>query len=306
MNDTYDAINPHSLKATRKRRNLTQEKLADAIGCTKDTVSRWERGASLNLRSRLREQLCKALRVEWKTLTQPPEQNNIPRGDTMVRVSVERKTRASLQILAERYSIDQSEILELAPLLFVIAAEQSLAEREERLDAIDAAMEAAAEKVAKERAHLPVVAFLNMDSEEQLQEEEKSIKNKDVFGRTIQYNTPWMSKEEHVGPFVRFVQNLAKDLPKAAVSDIDTFDGDMVEFYKIAEDTLRSSIGISEEDEIDESLLHYIRIGWIDFDECLRVKRNEDETTYRKWLLDKQSQAEEASEELLNLYSAEL
>ena len=58
-----NVINPKALRTARKRRNMTQEKLAEAVKCTKDTVSRWERGTSRKVRSRLRDPLCTALGV---------------------------------------------------------------------------------------------------------------------------------------------------------------------------------------------------------------------------------------------------
>ncbi len=50
MPDITDKLNRETLKAIRGRRGLTQQQLADAIKCTKDTVSRWERGISSRVR----------------------------------------------------------------------------------------------------------------------------------------------------------------------------------------------------------------------------------------------------------------
>ena len=80
MKNSNETINPKALKAIRKQRRMTQQQLADAIrakfkGCTKDTVSRWERGKSLRVRGHLREGLCDVLRVEWEQLTEPPNQS---------------------------------------------------------------------------------------------------------------------------------------------------------------------------------------------------------------------------------------
>ena len=79
MPDMTDAINPQALKAARKRRGMSQQELADEIhaiakGCTKDTVSRWERGTSSKIRSHLRKPLCHVLRVKWEKLTGPTDQ----------------------------------------------------------------------------------------------------------------------------------------------------------------------------------------------------------------------------------------
>ena len=73
MAEIIDAgiIHPEALKAARKRQGLSQEQLADAVNCTKDTISRWERGASRRVRSHLRGPLCQALGVRWEKLTTP-------------------------------------------------------------------------------------------------------------------------------------------------------------------------------------------------------------------------------------------
>ena len=79
------------------------------------------------------------------------------------------------------------------------------------------------------------------------------------------------------------------------MTSIGSFDGDMIEGYQIADDTLRECTGISEDDEHDQNLLYYIRYGVIDFAECLRIKRDRDEADYRQWLSDELTRAEEES-----------
>ena len=75
---------PEALKAARKRANgkrgFTQAQLAEEIGCSKDTVSRWERGETSRVRAHLREPLCEVLGVDWDTLTTPPGPEAAPRA----------------------------------------------------------------------------------------------------------------------------------------------------------------------------------------------------------------------------------
>ena len=302
MPDIIDAVNPQALKAARKRRGMNQQQLADAIrviakGCTKDTVSRWERGTSSNIRTHLREALCRVLRVKWEDLTGPPNQPGNRLDDSTAKVLIGKAARASLLIVAERYNIRPRDVLELAPLLFLIVAERSLLERERRLQNIDAVRQDAEEKILQNCGHLGrIIAARNMSADDQLDEEEESLSKRDVFGRTIKYEY-WEEGDE--GPFVHFVRDLAKGLSKDAVASIDSFDGDMIELYQIADDTLRERTGISEEEEQGQTLLHYIRHGVIDFAECLRVKRDGDEKKYRHWLSDELSRANEESQRWL-------
>ena len=115
-----DAINPQALKAARKRRGMSQQQLADAVhaiakGCTKDTVSRWERGKTLSVRSYLRKPLCDVLRVKWEKLTEPTDQPEDIAGDAKSKVSIGKSVRTSLQLVAERYDVRPRDVLELAP-----------------------------------------------------------------------------------------------------------------------------------------------------------------------------------------------
>ena len=309
MRDVTDAINPQALKAARKRRGMSQEQLANAIreiakGCTKDTVSRWERGKSRRVRPHLRKALCDVLRVKWEQLTQPTDQPKDILGDATTKVSITKDVRTSLQLVAERYNVRPRDVLHLAPLLFLIVAERSLLERKRRLQEIDAALQEVEQKLFDNCAHLGgIITARSVSAEEQLGEEEKSLSKRDVLGRTIKYDY-W--KEGDEGPFVHFVRDLAKDLPKDAVASIDSFDGDMIEKYQIADDTLRECTGISEEEQPSQKLLDYIRCGVIDFAECLRVKGNGDDENYRQWLSEELSRAEAESrrrlEEFMNSF----
>ena len=185
-------------------------------------------------------------------------------------------------------------MLELAPLLFFIIAERSLLERERRLQEIHATLDQANEELSNTSAHLHRnVSALSGVVGYQLSEEEHSINQKDIFGRLIKYEN-WHEGDE--GPFVHFIRELAEGLPKD-VCKIDSFDGDMIDAYRIADDTLRERTGISEDDGLGEAL-SYIRMGEIDFAECLRVKRDHDEASYRQWLSESLGQAKEEAQRI--------
>ena len=129
--------------------------------------------------------------------------------------------------MAERFNVRPREVVDLAPLLFLIVAERSLLERERRLQKIYATLQEADEKLLANAAHLGnIITARSTSADDQLDEEEDSLRKRDVFGRTIKYEF-WIEGDE--GPFVHFIRDLTKDLPKGAVTSVDSFDGDIIE-----------------------------------------------------------------------------
>lgn len=308
MPDTPDAgtINPEALKAARQRQpGMTQQKLAEAVDCTKDTVSRWERGTSRRVQSRYREPLCKALRVKWEFLTRPPKKSSKPEDEDVpyhvwIKFLAGRGARTELHLVAERYNIHQWDVLKLAPLLFLIIAERSLLERSRRLKDIRAKMGEAEQSFP---SHMTgIVVGLNEYGENSTEEEEESIEARDIFG--LKLPAPWPEEddwEKKRNPFINFIRDLARELPKDAVDEdsIETYGGAKIARYRIADDTLRECTGISEDDERGETLLSFIRMGGIDLAACLRAKRDRDDAGYRQWLSEALTQAEEEAKHAL-------
>ena len=296
-----DLINPKTLRDARKRQRLTQQQLADAIKCSKDTVSRWERGTSRRVRSHLRKPLCDTLRVSWEKLTGPDDQSEVPVSLGWTKIPFKKNIRAALHLVALRYDIHPHDVLDLAPLLFVIAAEQSLLWRKRHLEEIDSTWREAEEKLFDYAGHLGgIIAVRTSSADDQLHEEEKSLSQRDVFGRSIRYEH-WTEGDE--GPFLHYIRGLVKDLPDGAVTSIESNDGDMIESYQIAEDTLEQYTGLSGNEEQTRKIFHYIRNGSINLNACIRAKRDSSESDYQQWLSNELERAEESRrEELLEIF----
>lgn len=292
-----DTLCPAALRTARKRANgnrgFTQEQLAERIGCTKDTVSRWERGDVCRVRTHLREPLCKVLGVEWDALTTPPDPESHPRpfGLTRMQRWVSRHVPPALILVAERYGIRPKDVLDIAPLLFLIAAERSLLERRQRLDEIYAIQFEADRRLMGTSAHLGgMVAAGIWYADEMLEQEEKSLRKRDIFGSLIEYE---FRGDDDEGPFVHFVRSLAKGLPQDAVTSIESYGGDTIVRYRVAGDTLRELTGIVEDEE-GRQILNHIWWGMIDLGECLSARRKQDEASYRQWLRDALAESKEA------------
>ncbi len=307
-----DNICPAALKAARKQANrgrgLTQQGLADKIHCQKDTVSRWERGKSRRVRAHLREPLCRALGVEWDTLTRPPSEGT-PwlLGLTRIQRYVSRHVEPALLLVARRYGITSTDVLDLAPLLFVIVAELSLLERQRRLDEIYALHEQIGDSVSENQGHLGrALRYTELFADETLESEKQSLQKRDIFGHLIEYD-PWSltPTDDDDGPFVHFVRGLAEGLPPDAVTEIQSYGGDMIRSYRVADDTLRELTGLAEDEEGHE-ILDHIREGKIKLNECLSRRRELDNAGYRQWLGDVLAQEKEADErELRAMFGGE-
>ena len=298
-------INPKAIQITRKKMGLTQQQLADAINCTKDTVSRWERGKCRKVRSHLRDPLCRTLRTNWEKLTGPndqPEISSMPSGWT--KIPVEERVRAALQLTALRYDIRPRNILNLAPLLLVIVAERSLLWRKRRLDEINSVLKEADQKMMDcGTGHLGGIIFArHMSADDRLNEEQESLEKRDVFGRSFDYGEFWHEDDE--GPFLHYIRELVKDLPDGAVTSImPSCDGNMIYDYEIADDTLEQETGLSGEDEQGRKIVDYIRDGLIDLRKCIRFRQNNNEPDYQQWLSDELERAdEERRQELLEIF----
>ncbi len=293
-------IHAETLRHFRIKRGWNQQQLADAVKCTKDTVSRWERGVSRRVRSHLRDPLCRALRVDWQQLTNPINRTHGKVEKDMTTLSVGRDVRNNLQIVAARYEVRVRDVLAITPLLFYIIAELSLMKRAQRLDEIRVTLEEAEDKLLARKGHLGGnILAGSIFREDELIEEEESLKRRDIFGRTITYS---QRHKHNDGPFVHFVRELVDELPEESAAKIESYFGDVIDFYQIAEDTLRE-LTCATDDERCKALRHYIRRGRIDLSECLR-KRAENEIDYQMWLDQEFARIAEADNRSLRRRSA--
>ncbi len=185
-NDT-DVINANTLRTLRKRRGWSQAELAGKCGCRPEQISRWERSESSTPRYRLRTALAKALGVEWKDLTRPLPDDGRKAGDdqqetVQLNVRIDQRERNALSLVCLRYGVQPAEVVRLAPLLFLITAEKSLAWRRRNLGALDEALD----KIPPLAPHLSgELAIVKGRAEEAMFTEQESLEARDIFGRRI-------------------------------------------------------------------------------------------------------------------------
>ena len=280
--DTPDAdgIDPDALKAARERRGLTQAQLADALGCGKETVSRWERGRSRRLHPRHRESLCATLGVGWPALSDAG--SGAPDGISGDGVDT------ALRLAAERYGVGVRDVMEAAPLLFAAAAERSLTERRQRLDAARAEAESAGRTLADK------APWLGRAVAEAVRKEERSIAENDIFGRLVRADA---DGDDDRGPFARHLRDLAKDLPESAAALFAPAAEKGDDPAATAKDARREPAGGPDGDGGRRRVSPHFEAGRIDFPEYLAAEHGHDEATRRHLLSRARA---EADQRLLN------
>ena len=126
-------LNPVALVEARKRKGWTQLQLSEATKpqINVSTISRIERGRPSRVRESTVKQFAAALEVRPEDLREATSSE-----PDLVKVPMDVCARNALALVAKRYGVGRRTIIEVAPLLFYIAAEQSLSRRRQRLEEI--------------------------------------------------------------------------------------------------------------------------------------------------------------------------
>src|SRR5262249_48952919 len=136
------------------------------------------RGQSTRVRERTLRQLGAALGIKPDALCQTAE----PERET-IKLRIDSAARNSLTLVARRYRVKRECIIEAAPLLFLIAAEQSLHIRQKRTAEVhEAASSLIGLQLLMRHMPLPSAAV----DEVALYAEEQSIKARDLFGAVVE------------------------------------------------------------------------------------------------------------------------
>ncbi len=167
--------NQKALREAREGKGWTLSKLRDETNgqVSVSTVVRIESGKIRGAREHTLMQLAAALQVSPEELcevaTSEPDLIKVPMGVG---------ARNALRLVERRYRVRRRTITELAPLLFFIVAEQSLAARRKRLEEIREVARSLDDLQSKVQ-HLPP-AFVDPTA---LDLEDSSIEQRDLFGR---------------------------------------------------------------------------------------------------------------------------
>ncbi len=179
------SIRPELLRELRRRQGLRLHTLAARAGISKDSVWRIENGTQPGNREDTQRRLARALGVEPGVLTgeRPlPVVATAPRGRWNVEVS--QAARNATVLAARRYHVPEALIAELAPLLFVLAAEESLGRRRAMLAELETALAKAAE-AGEDMPHLAGIGDTTDPVRGAVAAEERSVSARDLFAENL-------------------------------------------------------------------------------------------------------------------------
>jgi len=165
--------------------------------------------------------ICSVLRVTEREISDegPVVKREIAQQEEekhQMNLSVAEACRNALHLVALRYKVTRRQIVELAPLLFFIAAEQSFQTRQKRLDA---ARDAASAMLNAAPPHLPLYCCA-IDDKRALEIEERSIKERDLFGTMVfeKVEKPDDPNWEEGDPFESFLSDALRSVCEPAKS----------------------------------------------------------------------------------------
>ncbi len=258
-------VDPSRLKELRKRNRLSQGALGqkakkvakDGAGVDKQTIYRIEAGHQQAVRTSTVEKLAAALGVLPEVLTgQAPMPESGPASahpsnddDYSINVPVDGDVRNAFTLVQMRYRVPIARIVELAPFLFVLAAEASLERRRTKLKELRDAFGA---------AQLQYVACPYLSTSlcppdpngPYLDAEEKSISAGDIWGDRLPDST-FDEKEEN--PLVVHLKEAAPT--DAGVASLSGFDRSSSKFDVCREDVLRLVDGADDKEELANSVV---------------------------------------------------
>ena len=222
-------IIPEILKAEREKKGWSLDDLAKRSKIHRQSIHRIEMGRLKHNRETVIEKLARALGITEDTLTNA----EIPKhaesaanyvdelfSSSQINLRVSNRARNALSLAANRYRVTHAQIVEIAPLLFCWAAEQSLKQRREGLAAINRANH---ELEQLGQPHLHAATFANQRSEGPLHAERQSIIENDLFGKLFddegyESHLPDDYDEAANNPFAVFLRGMTEEL-----GDLATF-----------------------------------------------------------------------------------
>ena len=238
-------IDPERLHSLRNKKGFTRSQLAQRSGISERTIQRLENEPQRSQKSQEHtlNSLAQALGVEKEpgVLTGElplPASNKTPADNpdrVQIGAQIAPKTRLAYDLIKHRYGVSRTEIINMAPLFFVLLAEGSLAQRREKLKEVEDMLvrldeiRATGGTWSAEFSQAAVVAEWASESDK------ASIASADIFGMDLlddggSYTDAF--EPIKINPFALYLRNLAGELAIPDVVDVDKGDLNFRSQYK--------------------------------------------------------------------------
>jgi transcriptional regulator with XRE-family HTH domain len=275
--------NGNNVRKLRLKRGWSLDRLSAEAGVNRQTIYRLESGKTKTTRSHTLDRLAKALQTTSEVLCGDEidvaaiAQDTTPKSQMNVRLP--RDVRNAISLVAVRYGVNASSIIEAAPLLFLCAAELSLQARQEKLDRYQ---ERLSEIDADDTLpHVPISELRDWRMDAALSREQESIDARDIFGGLVHefdedaefYGVSFVDSEKN--PLVEFVRNWVKQIKGAS---LDSWHPEYGASFEIGREDASALVGG------DEEAIGHIMAGRAAIHELPRELRKQDDTVGRaKW-----------------------
>ncbi len=291
-------INPEVLRSEREKKKWSIDDLAKWSRVDRQSIHRIENGSKQRNRNDVIEKLAKALGISAELLTgasaSAPREESLDKIDLLLNRSqlnlrVSNQARNALFLASLKYHVSQSQIVEIAPLLFCWAAKQSLKRRSDRLVAIE---RNAAELSSLSASHLAGRVFNNWHADSSIEAERKSIEAEDLFATNISGDETetFLANdydEATENPFADFIESLAIEIEED--TSFEGWSPHSSPEYSVCK-SLASVIAGGDEKATDEILSGNAAL-YKDADEYEFLKLSKEERA--KWLRDEGSASRE-------------
>jgi hypothetical protein len=195
-------------------------------------------------------------------------------------VRVGGQIRNAFSLAALHYNVPVRRIVELAPLLFVLAAEASLKRRRDKLAELEVALDRASDHWWQ-IPHLPSSAAELKQQREVIEAERKSIAARDLFG-DLEFGdefADWDDLYAHdsgkENPFAVHIRELAEGVDKAAIEALGS-SSDITDYNVCWSEALDWACG-------DKWLAAAIQCGYVPVHEILRELEVPEHLWGREW-----------------------
>ena len=212
-------ISPSRLKAARKRLRYSQQELAKKAGISRRHVARIESSDEpVDAKPRTLSGLSAALKVkpaelsgELPSITETPARSA---AEGRMAVRMDPQTRLAYDLVERRYGPKARDVIDLAPLLFVLIAEGCLAWRRQNLEKAGTALETLND-LGEDNGQLYFTRY-TVDVDWGWTAEQQSIDAADLLGDLIRTDDQFRQFNEDdlyaVTPFADFLRKVADEL----------------------------------------------------------------------------------------------